>query len=193
MDYLKRKANRTLLYILPQLNFYSKNISNRVKTDNFYGCYIGYKALDTEHIYLLYKIIDEDTKEFVQWLSNKDYCVGSIEIDSIYRLLKMKLPIEFKGSLEKFIGGKYSEMYSLKDIDKIFMPIEYKYLKELQELFDKENKNLKDILTKNKEYEKVFLDKVNRTFDTNLEKLNENSEYDFKPDLKDEIFYYEPS
>ena len=193
MDYLKRKANRTLLYILPQLNFYSKNISNRVKTDNFYGCYIGYKALDTEHIYLLYKIIDEDTKEFVQWLSNKDYCVGSIEIDSIYRLLKMKLPIEFKGSLEKFIGGKSSEMYSLKDIDKIFMPIEYKYLKELQELFDKENKNLKDILTKNKEYEKVFLDKVNRTFDTNLEKLNENSEYDFKPDLKDEIFYYEPS
>ena len=193
MDYLKRKANRTLLYILPQLNFYSKNISNRVKTDNFYGCYIGYKALDTEHIYLLYKVIDEDTKDFVQWLSNKDYCIASIDVDSIYRLLKMKLPIEFKGSLEKFIGGKYSEMYSLKDIDKIFMPIEYKYLKELQELFDKENRDLKNILTKNKEYEKVFLDKVNKTFDTNLEKLNENSEYDFKPNLKDEIFYYEPS
>lgn len=193
MDYLKRKANRTLLYILPQLNFYSRNISNRVKTDNFYGCYIGYKALDTEHIYLLYKVIDEDTKEFVQWLSNKDYCVASIEVDSIYKLLKIKLPNEFRGSLEKFLGGKYSEMYSKEDVDKIFIPIEYKYLKELQELFDKENRDLKNILTKNKEYENVFLDKVNKTFDTNLEKLNENSEYDFKPNLKDEIFYYEPS
>lgn len=193
MGYLKRKANRTLLYILPQLNFYSRNISNRVKTDNFYGCYIGYKALDTEHIYLLYKVIDEDTKEFVQWLSNKDYCVASIEVDSIYKLLKIKLPNEFRGSLEKFLGGKYSEMYSKEDVDKIFIPIEYKYLKELQELFDKENRDLKNILTKNKEYENVFLDKVNKTFDTNLEKLNENSEYDFKPNLKDEIFYYEPS
>lgn len=193
MDYLKRKANRTLLYILPQLNFYSKNISNRVKTYNFYGCYIGYKALDTEHIYLLYKVIDEDTKDFVQWLSNKDYCIASIDVDSIYKLLKIKLPNEFRGSLEKFLGGKYSEMYSKEDVDKIFIPIEYKYLKELQELFDKENKDLKNILTKNKEYEKVFLDKVNKTFDTNLEKLNENSEYDFKPNLKDEIFYYEPS
>lgn len=193
MSYLKRKANRTLLYVLPQLNFYSRNISNRIKTDNFYGCYIGYKALDTEHIYLLYKVIDEDTKDFVQWLSNKDYCVGFIDIDSVYKLLKIKLPNEFKGSLEKFLGGKYSEMYSKENVDKIFIPIEYKYLKELQELFDKENKDLKNILTKNKEYEKVFLDKVNKTFDTNLEKLNENSEYDFKPNLKDEIFYYEPS
>ena len=88
----------------------------------------------------------------------------------------------------------YLHLLSYKeDVDKIFIPIEYKYLKELQELFDKENKDLKNILTKNKEYEKVFLDKVNKTFDTNLEKLNENSEYDFKPNLKDEIFYYEPS
>lgn len=193
MDYLKRKNNKTLLYILPQLNFYSRNISNRVKTDNFYGCYIGYKTLDIDHIYLLYKIVDEDTKAFVEWLSDKEYCIDSIEVDSIYKLIEIKLPDRFKGSLEKFLGGKYSEMYSLEDIDKIFMPIEYKYLKELQELFDKENRDLKNILTKNKEYEKVFLDKVNKTFDTNLEKLNENSEYDFKPDLKDEIFYYEPS
>ena len=74
--YLKRKANRTLLYILPQLNFYSRNISK-----------------DTEHIYLLYKVIDEDTKEFVQWLSNKEYCIASIDVDSIYKLLKIKLPI----------------------------------------------------------------------------------------------------
>ena len=108
MSYLKRKNNITLLYILPQLNFYSRNISNRIKTDNFYGCYIGYKALDIEHIYLLYKIIDEDTKAFVQWLSNKDYCVDSIDVDSIYKLLKMKLLDEFKGSLENFKGLNYS-------------------------------------------------------------------------------------
>lgn len=193
MDYLKKKKNKTLLYILPQLNFYSRNISNRIKTDNFYGCYIGYKALDTEHIYLLYKVIDEDTKSFVQWLSNKDYCVDYIDVDSVYKLLKIELPEKFRGSLERFIGGEYSEMYSKEDVDKIFMPIEYKYLKELQELFNKENEDLKKILTKNKEYEKVFLDKINNTFDTNLEKLNEKSEYDFKPNLKDEIFYYEPS
>lgn len=189
--YLRRKRNKTLLYILPQLNYYSNNISNRIRIENFYGCYIGYKELDENHIYLLYKELDEDTVAFVHWLSKKEYCVSKIKIDDIYTLLKMKLPIRFKDSIKHFIEGNYSKMYTKEDIDSYFIPIEYSYLRDLQNVLNDENNSIKSILKKDSTYERIFLNKVNKKFDTDITELNKESEYEFKPDLKDEILEYE--
>ena len=89
-----------------------------------------------------------------------------------------------------FVNGDYSLMYKPSEITKYF-----KYLsianKEIESRQNKKLKETRSVLTKDKNYLKTFVDRVNKDFGTNVSTDSFiRAELDYPPVKKEEIFNY---
>lgn len=123
-------------------------------------------------------------QEFMSWITYQPYYkhhyfIDNHELTTPRKLmLVLSVPEMFNNAYDNFIDSKYSQMYSIDEIMKLFNIPERK--KEF------------DILTKNYEIEDDFIKSVNEEFDTNVYQFDEPiKEYELPLKPVEEIFNYQ--
>lgn len=177
------RYNKTRKYLLPCLMDYGKEF-----TDKLNGVYkvaagigdiiISNKGIKHEkHIFILLDttIARNFFITFLDWIREQpqyedDYVYGNI-LNSKFHMVIIKLPEKYYGTFETFKLGKYSEMYSKKEIDVLF----------------KNSKTYKKVITKDYNYKIEFVKELNELFDSTITPEEYDGEYDLPPDKK-EIF-----
>jgi len=100
-------------------------------------------------------------------------------VEGYLHMLVFTIPEEFKNSIDEFKKGKYSRMYTIRQITKLFPKTSEEYL----------------VLTKNNNYKKFFENKLNSLSKDALPGteivLPEDAELDYLLNLDEEIFNYE--
>lgn len=98
------------------------------------------------------------TWKTIEWFQTRDYYITDYgcDLNSPPRkhMLVLDYPKELSDTYNKFIEGKYSEMYNKEMLDKLFL--------------DKDSSAYK-ILTKAPSYMPVFINKIEETFDVRIE------------------------
>ena len=105
-------------------------------------------------------------------------------------MLVLRLPDIYKESYVTFKQGKYSEMYSSKDINNLY-PLIINSNKNIEIKVNNNITNIKNVLTKNSNHLELFRKQINDEFGTNLS-LNDlkDHELDLPPSQNEEIFNY---
>lgn len=144
IKYGQRYRNKTSRFLLPCLVEGHDNILSFKMNDMFVlGCGLGDMALynnpdfifiDKSPIYILLDrfSVKRKTEDFIYWLKYQPYFLKDYPMDLVGRahMVIVDLPEKYYPSYDKFLEGKYSEMFSKAEIDKIFLmeSDEYKIL-----------------------------------------------------------------
>lgn len=106
----------------------------------------------------------------------RDYIYSNVDKNP-YHMVVLRIPEKHKGIMQKFKEGRYSEMYTLEEIDEYFkVPISY---------------TSKRVLKKDETYLPIFVAIVNSEFNTDATVEDfKDAELDYPPDLRMEIFNY---
>ena len=121
-------------------------------------------------------------EDFLYWLKYQEFFLGGYAIDMIDRafMIILDTPEKFQKAYDSFIVGKYSEMYSIQDINILFK--------------DKDSDTF-HILTRNTD--KLlpgFVKKLEETFETKLKYtdfIEAEMDLPYKLSEQDEVFNYE--
>ena len=130
--------------------------------------------------------------KFLDWLKSQYYYVDDYVFTGIgeeeKHMIVLKVPSKYPDIIDKFIIGKYSEMYTKKDILQIFGHKTYTN-KDVEKKVNGKNADIRDILNRNVSSIPTFQKKLIEEFDVQLrvEDLLEH-EQDFPPLPKEEIF-----
>ena len=204
----KLYENKTWKYLYPCLRVYG----NQLKTylNNFYKLGVGLKDynIDIEEDNCIYILLDtkihlgqqslqtyrENLSVFLDWVRFQPYYVIDYVFDGFdsgeKHMLVLKLPTIYNKTYNKFIKGKYSEMYTPKDIENIF-PLVTNSNKELEIKINSKLKEVKNILYRNSDQLENFRNQLNKEFGTNLSISDiRNHELDFPPIQEEETFNY---
>lgn len=93
---------------------------------------------------------------------------------SPYEVLVFKMPERFASILQKFLAGKYSEMYTKEEQRKIPFSVA-----------------ARRVIEKNKNCKKEFIVKINKKFSTTLVESDfPDMDIDFPPELAEEVINY---
>lgn len=170
--------NKTLLYLSPCMRHYGEEFVERYKPVFKIALGISDRFLKedfTDHIFiLLYSGIKPKLFiDFLDWVRGQeyygtDYVFGDMRVSPLHMLV-LKCP---EGYMQKFQLGKYSQMYSMNQIEEWF----------------KKRPELKKVLLKSEGYHEEFVALINKRFNTDLLPEEYNGEYDFPPDLNKESF-----
>ena len=204
----KLYENKTWKYLCPCLKIYGNQL--KIHLNSFYKLGVGLKDynIDIEESNCIYILIDtkihsaqqslqsyrENLSKFLDWIRFQPYYV----IDYVFEgfdngekhMLVLKLPETYNKAYSRFYKGRYSEMYSLKEINELF-PLIVNSNKELEVRVNTKIKKIKDILNKNTNYLETFREQVNKEFGTNLSLSDiRNHELDLPPSQNEEIFNY---
>jgi hypothetical protein len=202
----KLYENRTYKYLFPSLKFYGKDLTTYLSSFFKLGIGVNDVNFDTKEasncIFILFDttasastgdknniVYKERFSKFIEWLQDKHYYIKDYpyEVGSKHMIV-LELPTNHHSAYLSFINGKYSEMYTDKEINKYFEFLKFSS-KVVEDKHFKRVKNTRDILTKDKGYVKDFVDIVNKTFNTNESVIYfENVELDFKPKIEEEVF-----
>jgi len=185
--------NRTLSYLAPAIKFYDSTTAKCFADISVKGVGIGDALLDIEvpprSLFYLVQVPTDPTKyarahTYFKTLDNyvTEYSYG--ELTGNLRMLVITLPsIVRENIIELFIQGKYSELYTPKQIE---------YIIPKTSVVNKiENYNpIYSILKKSESYEKIFMQKLEKDFGV-LPIPYDGRELDYPPNLKMEIFNYQ--
>jgi len=160
------KENKTLRFLLPVLITYGSIFVNYLNKLNRIAFGINDKAVVYEEDYLIYILFDitytkELFVEFLEFIHSKsfyidDYIYGKFTSD--LHMVVIKFPDKFKKAYDNFKKGKYSQMYSNKEIEKYFKNIgiknilkkskgaEFLLIREIEQKFGKKILSIDDIL-----------------------------------------------
>ena len=132
-------------------------------------------------------ILPSSTNEFLNWVREQPYYITDYQADTDFsnsrlHMLVLNVPEEYYKAYDKFVVGLYSEMYTTKQLDRLFK--------------DKDSVSYK-VLSKDSQYSEVFLEKVEETFsvsftDKDKREFLRTAEYEFpySLDCGEEIFNY---
>lgn len=185
--------NRTLTYIVPSLREYGKEFSDYfnklswrafgINDRNFMG-----NMEDGEAIFCLAKIdnyvIFEEVMGYLRshhsWV--EDY-IFSLQDNLHMIVIKNPKP----KSIESFLIGAYSKMYSKEDINRFFLKfINFKGIDRYTTVYS--------VLTKREDYFPIFCEKIKTEFNVSYDtQYNPELEMDFPPLLGEEVFNYDES
>ena len=100
---------KTQYYLYPIIVIdqpFVKSINKELKAGNLLGVYLGEYELDKSHLYIHLK---------------KDFNYEGLKAEKRFLksgyILKYPIPERFKSSVDRFLKGEYSKMYSFKDIE----------------------------------------------------------------------------
>lgn len=192
----KIHENKTKSFLVPGLKFYGDVFTAKISGDLFKLSFGIHDALlDGADILEgkrpVFIMVDKavnpsKTWKAIEWFRLRDYYITDYSCDfgSVARkhMLVLDFPAELSEAYEKFIEGKYSEMYNQEQLDKFFP--------------DK-NSTAYKILTKSLDYMPTFISKIEEVFDVKIEDKTPyiDSELEFPISMsiktrKAEIFNY---
>jgi len=200
----KLYENKTWRYLYPSLKYYGEELMSKLAS--FFKLAVGvndYNMKGTGNcIYILIDTniaIASDSErlaykkrfnQFLDWVSYKYYYVTDYIYDSNKHMVVLKLPVQHSTSYLSFIKGRYSEMYNSKELNTYFRYISISN-KDIEERQNEKMRTTRNVLTKNIEYVPIFVDIVNKRFNTEVGvKDFKDAELDFPPTKSEEIFNY---
>lgn len=199
-------TNRTYKYLSPAMKLYGEEFI--IKLRLLYGLAIGiqdfglnitpeerkienniYYVFDVNGQYTYGKHVDIekcriDFYKVLSWLREQDYFVKDYPFDSgrkgSQHVIALKLPKENLMTL--FLDGKYSQMYTKDELNKIVN----KTVKVLREEIPNP---IYSVLSGSEEFRLNYLDILNKTFNSklSLDDIKHHTEYDIPPFVKNEI------
>ena len=204
----KLYENRTWKYLYPCLKVYGGTLKTYLNSFFKLAVGLGDHNIDINEDNCIYILIDtnihspqqslqtyrEYLSKFLDWVRFQPYYVTDYIFEGFDRgekhMLVLRLPDTYKESYTKFKQGKYSEMYSSKDIDNLY-PLIVNSNKNIEIKVNNNITNIKNVLTKNSSHLELFRKQINDEFGTNLS-LNDlkNHELDLPPSQNEEIFNY---
>ena len=185
--------NRTLAYLVPALAYYGEEFKDRFSTVFKLGFGIFDYLLEESHLQgqkNLYILLDREFQKnqysiFMNWIKNQEFYVTDYSYDNQetgrLQMLVIAFPTPLEDAYDKFIQGKYSEMYFKKEIEELFS--------------DSWKAEKKGVLTRTAGARIIFTHKVKEEYGTELtfsDFKKEKYEYDFPPKKEQEIFNQEP-
>ena len=186
----KLYVNKTWRFLIPCLKGHGKSFIDKFNSVFKLAVGIHDTLLDNSNISNsnnLYVMInktyrEKNYKDFIEFIKYQnyfkgDYCPDSDIISSKKHMIVIKIPNIYNNAYTKFLQGKYSEMYSKKDLELLFSHPSKK--KEL------------DILTKNEKSLNEFIETLKKEFNTII---FQNDVYDFEYELplkyEEEVFNF---
>jgi len=178
--------NKSRKYLLPCLKDYGEVFMN--KLDNVFKIAVGVGDIVVsnrgikyeKHIFILLNsvFLPKFFIDFIDWIREQpmyadDYVFHNIQ-KSESHMVVLKIPEKFYSSMEKFKLGEYSKMYNTKELNQYF----------------RNNPDIYKTFIKDHNYKLVFVDKMNKEFNSQVESKEYNGELDFPPKPSNEIFNY---
>lgn len=112
-------------------------------------------------------------KKFEEYIKYKYYYKESYTYSPNKQMIVLKIPTGYENAYDKFLEGKYSEMYTPEQLDHVFSKLSKEY----------------GILYKSRDALEKFVEKINKEFHVKLEPENLiNNEYELPPKLEEETF-----
>lgn len=129
-------------------------------------------------------VLTTEFSYFLQWLKYQPYYITDYSFDTSsnprMHMIVVNMPEEYHNAYDKFCLGLYSEMYTKKQLDKLFS--------------DKDSIQYK-ILSRDPQYSSVFIEKVKSEFNVKMKKEDEREfistaefEFPYSMNSEDEIF-----
>lgn len=182
----KISENRTLKYLYLTTKIFDKKIPNLLFKGNLQKVGIGDILYDEDYnkdrIFALLKV----GHYFQDVMAELSECNGYLD-DYIFSQDEHMVVMSLKeGSVNKFIKGEYSTIFSEDEINMCYKKTLFK--DEIE--FPNQSHA---VLSKNPEYKKYFLDFINKEFNTNLKlyNLHDNIELDIPPTMANEVFNFD--
>ena len=176
--------NRTFTYLTPCLIKYGNDFVQRYNLVFKVAIGLGDMMIIDEdrkyeqHLFILIdtRIKSKNFVTFLDWIREEhyyqdDYVYGDIKKSPLHMIV-VKIPEEYTQSFEKFTSGKYSEMYTIEDIDTLFS----KY------------PEAKLVLTKDRTYKVRFVRRLNRLYNTEVKPDEYIGELDLPLNKEEEYF-----
>lgn len=179
--------NKTRKYLLPCLKEYGEEFVSRL--NNVFKVAVGLGDMIVEDTYYikperhLFILIDSKIApvfffHFLEWVRTQDvyeddYVYGNI-LKSTFHMVIIKFPEQFYDAFETFKKGKYSEMFTEEQVQKLFI--------------SKDNTDAPKVLLKDRNYNIVFTRRLNRMFNAQLKDGEYDGELDLPPNIKEETF-----
>ena len=203
----KLYQNRTWKYLVPCLKDYEADLIANLTSFFKLGVGIADFNFHTEEENCIYILIGTKTlvssdrtlqeyqerfSRFLDWLTHKYYFVADYPYDTNGKhMIVIRIPLKHKEVLDKFLAGKYSEMYRNTDINTYFK-LCVSSNKKVEEERNKIITETRNILTKDKKYIPIFVETIKKRYacDAYVEDFVD-AELDFPPELSEEIFNYE--
>lgn len=184
--------NKTWKYLVPATKIYGDLF--KVRMENLYKLAAGYgdecypRKVGKSIFLVVDKLyIPDKYNHTMTWLRNQDYYITDYPFDNIetgrMQMIVLKFPDEFSEAFDDFLKGRYSRMYTEKEIEKFYR------------VGDNTRTGVIDILTRTSTAKREFLPKLKASFGDNINVTDEDlkfAEYDFPPQPQLEIFNYEP-
>jgi hypothetical protein len=187
----KLYINRTVKYLVPGLSFYGPTLKTKLNLVFKLAFGIHDTLLEGSHLegqknifILVDKLVRPDLfQNFMDWVKHQEYYVTDYTYDAIMEshsrkhMIVLAYPPSMEDSYDKFLLGKYSKMYTKREI------LTY---------FSEENKiEARQVLSKTMLARQKFISLVKLTFGTQLEEqdfLIGSWEYDLPPNQEEEFF-----
>lgn len=177
--------NKTSKYLLPILKEYGDVFTGKFNAIFKVACGTGdfvvqHSGINYErHIFILIDttISTKQFLAFMDWIKfqpyyENDYVYGNIQ-KSKYHMVVLKIPEKFYESLETFKRGKYSQMYSYKDIGRYFH----------------NHPDIKKVLIRDHNYKLEFISQINKDYGVHVDDFDiEDYELDYPANTLEETF-----
>ena len=187
----KLYINRTVRYLVPGLGFYGPTLKTKLNLVFKLAFGIHDTLLENSHlegqknIYILVdKLVRPELfQNFMDWVKHQEYYVTDYVYDSIMEnhsrkhMIVLAYPPSMEDTYDKFLLGKYSKMYTRKEITSYFA--------------EESKLETRQVLMKTVHAKHRFISSVKEAFDTLLEEqdfLTGSWEYDFPPNTEEEFF-----
>ena len=187
----KLYINRTVRYLVPGLGFYGPTLKTKLNLVFKLAFGIHDTLLEGSHlegqknIYILVdKLVRPELfQNFMDWVKHQEYYVTDYVYDSIMEnhsrkhMIVLAYPPSMEDTYDKFLLGKYSKMYTRKEITSYFA--------------EESKLETRQVLMKTVHAKHRFISSVKEAFDTLLEEqdfLTGFWEYDFPPNTEEEFF-----
>jgi hypothetical protein len=187
----KLYSNKTLKYLVPALNYYGPTL--KTKLNLIFKLAFGVHDTLLEGSYLegqknIFILVDKLVRtdlyqNFMDWVKHQEYYVTDYAYDAIMeahsrkQMIVLAFPPSMGDTYEKFLKGKYSKMYTKK---------------EIQDYFGDENKAAaRHVFARTVYARREFQLKIKEVFDVVLEDkdfLKGSWEYDLPPSKEEEFF-----
>lgn len=183
--------NRTVKYLVPGLNFYGPTLKTKLNLVFKLAFGVHDSLIEGSHlegqknIYILVdKLVRPDLfQNFMDWVKHQEYFVTDYAYDAIMEahsrkhMIVLAYPPTMGDSYEKFLLGKYSKMYTKKEITSFFA--------------EESKKEVRQVIVKTVHAKTRFIALIKETFGTILEEqdfLTGYWEYDLPPNEEEEFF-----
>jgi hypothetical protein len=177
--------NKTRMFMLPIFREYGVVFTNKLNNVFKVAVGIGDVIYDNHsekraerHLFILLdsRVAFIHFVEFLDWIREQDMYEDDYVYDNIqitpYHMVVLRIPPKFYDSFETFKKGKYSEMFDQGTIDQFFQ----------------RHPEVQKILIKDHNYKVKFVEKLNATFNTEVDPDEWKGECELPPNPTEEVF-----